>query len=851
MSQSGTSDGLRAVPRGGLIHFADPVARVVLSTLVILIGVVLAIRPGIAGVTQSPTGKVRMSEVESGALLLKTDRPGVYTRAPTVKTDVRMEVSGLVARVVVSQAFTNPSKTWAEAVYVFPLPANAAVDRLRMRIGDRFIEGKIKERAEARKIYEAARAAGKKTALMEQERPNIFTNSVANIGPGETILVQIEYQQVLRYDQGAFALRFPMVVGPRYIPSGAKVVAFNGTGWGSNTRTVPDAKRITPPVLHPSQGKVNPVSLQIKLNAGFPLAWVKSATHKIKVTDGEAGTKTITFDAKTTFAEKDFVLRWLPQTGKAPGAGLFTQELNGKTYALLMVMPPHLKAENIKRLPREVVFVVDTSGSMGGTSIVQAKAALKLALSRLKSGDRFNVIEFNSHARALFNGSRTVDAYTVRRAQAFVSGLKATGGTEMLKALRIALNGQRDDKRLRQVIFITDGSIGNEAQLFRFIRANLGNTRLFTVGIGSAPNSHFMTKAAQFGRGTFTYISRTAEVKARMAELYAKIEEPVLTDIRVTFDRSTGAEAWPRKLPDLYRGEPVIVAARLDKLDGHVTIEGRYAGKAWTLKLPFAKGQAGKGIGALWARSKVAALMDSLHEGADRREVKSEVIKVALAHNLVSKFTSLVAVDVTPARAKGTPLDTHAVPVNLPEGWNFEKVFGPQTRQRKADRDTRRTAVPMAPSVVRSEKEHDAKAQRLAQPRKMVARGRGAYASSLPPTPPAASPTPKTSTGSAPKPDKGPVIARVDEEKSRTLRKSEATVKQPVDRTAKQTAKDKSKPVQQAQGVGGSKPAGANATGATVSQTSAAGTAAKGLWLLIGLLLLVVVPPILVGAHRR
>ena len=682
---------------------ADHLTRLLVSFTIVALAVLMT-----AGRLAAETIKtIRISEVESGSLLLRTERPGRYVLAPVVKTHVRMEISGLIARVTVSQSFTNKSNKWVEGIYVFPLPENAAVDRLRMRIGDRFIEGKIKERGEARRLYEQARAAGIKTALIEQQRPNIFTNSIANIGPNETVLVQITYQQTLRYDKGAFALRFPMVVGPRYIPSGEKVVAFNGTGWGRNTVRVPDASRITPPVQDPKRGKVNPVTLEITLKPGFPLAWVRSETHKIKISDGPGGQKSITFDAETTFTEKDFVLRWLPRVGAAPGAGLFTEIIDGKIYALLMVMPPRGRIDGLKRIRREVIFVIDTSGSMSGTSIIQAKAALRLALDRLAPGDSFNIIEFNSVAHGLFPQAMPVGRSSIARAKAFVANLTARGGTEMLKALELALDGRRDSSRLRQVVFLTDGSVGNEAELFRTIKRKLGDSRLFTVGIGSAPNSYFMTKAAQYGRGTFTFISRVADVKKRMSILFEKIEEPVLTDITVRFAKAAGAQAWPKKIPDLYRGEPVIVAVRLDKLDGEIEITGRFAGKPWKLSLPLTGGQPGKGVGAVWARSKIAAYMDRLHEGASRAQVRSAVIKVALAHHLVSKFTSLVAIDVTPARPKGVPAVARAVPVNLPAGWDFEKVFGQQRSQRKPGQDNRRAGAggSVPPRILAEEKE--------------------------------------------------------------------------------------------------------------------------------------------------
>ena len=805
---------------------ADPLTRIFVLFVLVALAVFMT-----AGRLAAETLKtIRISQVESGSLLFRTEKPGRYMRAPVVKTHVRMEISGLIARVTVSQSFTNPSNKWIEGVYVFPLPENAGVDRLRMRVGDRFIEGKIKERGEARKLYEQARAAGIKTALIEQERPNIFTNSIANIGPNETVLVQITYQQTLRYDRGAFALRFPMVVGPRYVPSGEKVVAFNGTGWGRNTVRVPDANRITPPVLNPKGGKVNPVTLEITLKPGFPLAWVKSETHKIKVIDGAGGAKSITFDAKATFTEKDFVLRWLPKTGAAPGAGLFTEIIDGKIYALLMVMPPRIKIDGFKRTRREVIFVIDTSGSMSGTSIIQAKAALRLALERLARGDSFNIIEFNSLARGLFPQAMPVSRSSIARAKSFVANLTARGGTEMLKALNLALDGRRDSSRLRQVIFLTDGSVGNEAQLFRTIKRELGDSRLFTVGIGSAPNSYFMTKAAQYGRGTFTFISRVADVKKRMSILFQKIEEPVLTDITVRFANSTGAQAWPKKVPDLYRGEPVIVAVRLDKLDGKVEITGRFAGKPWKLALPLTGGQSGAGVGTVWARAKIAAYMDSLHEGASRSEVRSSVIKVALAHHLVSKFTSLVAIDVTPARPKGEPVVTRAVPVNLPAGWDFEKVFGKQRSQRKAGHDNRRAGAggSIAPRVLAEEKERRLKVSAPVGTKKYRA-----HVSSNKPAAPrkvadsmgASNPKTKSVTGGA-----------VSVAKSEAVKPNEA----PAARD-----KDAKKQLQVAQ-------AGRSKVKANPSKTdSFAASLSDDLYLLLGLLFLVLAGPMLWLRRRK
>jgi Ca-activated chloride channel family protein len=626
------------------------------------------------------TESVGLEDVGAGNLLLKTPQPGRYVPAPTVATDVHMRITGMIARVRVTQRFENPSDEWVEGVYVFPLPEGAAVDRLRMRIGERIIEGRIKERAEAKRIYEKAKQSGKRAALTSQERPNIFTNSVANIGPKDAISVEIEYQESLRYRSGRFSVRFPMVVAPRYIPgkplrTEVSVARFDGTGWAPDTDQVADASRITPPVLPPSKGSVNPVTMRIDLDAGFPLARLESESHRIDIEDQKDGSASIRFANTSAPADRDFVLSWSPRAGDAPRAALFTEAHEDQTYALFMVLPPDAPAQQAI-LRREIVFVIDTSGSMGGASIRQAKRALALAIERLRDGDRFNVIEFNSATRLLFDKPRPATLMSKRRALQYVASLDAGGGTEMMPALKAALARGDENRQVRQVVFLTDGSVGNEAALFKVIHENLGATRLFTVGIGSAPNSHFMNKAAQFGRGTFTYIGAVAEVGEKMHGLFSSLESPVMQNLDIRWPEGMkDIEIFPARLPDLYGGDPLIISARLPKTGGHVDIDGRRANEQWHTRLTLEGGREHAGIGALWARKKIASLMGSVTEGADRAAVKKAVLEVALGHHLVSKYTSLVAVDVTPVRPAQAGVTKRAVLTNLPAGWQYEKVF--------------------------------------------------------------------------------------------------------------------------------------------------------------------------------
>ncbi len=618
---------------------------------------------------------------QGGTLTLRNaDKSRQYV-APRLDTDVSMRVTGMVARVRVVQRFSNPRDEWYEGVYVFPLPENAAVDTLTMRIGERIVAGVIKERDAARRTYEQAKANGSKAALLEQERPNIFTSAVANIGPRETVQIEIEYQQTVRYADDRFSLRFPLVVAPRYIPGQPLSETGRGTGWAADTAQVPDASRITPHVIPPrelSGGVLNPVRIAIELDAGMPVARIDSGSHALRVEQVDATRYRIALDQGSVAADRDFVLAWTPTADAAPRAAFFVERHSGKDYGLLMVMPPG--GDYIRtRMAREVVFVIDTSGSMAGASIEQARQALMLALKRLAPGDRFNVIEFNSVTRAFASDALPVTPLNIGRAAAWVSSLSANGGTEMADALRTALNRSNDAQVLRQVIFLTDAGVGNEDELFALISDRLGDSRLFTVGIGSAPNSHFMSKAAQVGGGTYTYIGRIDEVAEKMGELYAKLESPAMKNLGIEW--SGDVETWPQRIPDLYNGEPVLVTVRADHLAGPVRIHGTQGDVRWTQMLPLRSGQPNAGIGKLWARAKIEALMDGQREGRSADEVRQAVVDVALEHGLVSKYTSLVAVDLTPARPSGEALQSGAVPNQLPDGWVHEAVFGslPQT----------------------------------------------------------------------------------------------------------------------------------------------------------------------------
>ncbi len=635
---------------------------------------------------------VKPGDMRSGALLMPAVETGRYVEAPLLATDVDVTVSGPVARSRITQYFINPAKGWVEGVYVFPLPENSAVDTLKMVVGKRSIVGEIKERQTAKQIYEKAKAEGKKAGLLEQERPNIFTSSVANIGPGETVVVQIEYQQTVAQSGGTFSLRVPLVVAPRYNPKPAvQTVDFSadGSGFGQVNEPVSDRDRIEPPVLDPRIYRpTNPVTLAVRLQAGFPLGEVKSHYHGVQVEKVSDDTQIIKLDGGAVPADKDFELTWQAKEGKAPSAGLFKERVGNDDYLLAFVTPPALPDAG-GELPREIVFVIDNSGSMGGTSIVQAKASLIYALQRLKPQDRFNIIRFDDTMDQLFPGAVPADAAHVAQAKSFVEALEARGGTEMVPAMAAALidKGNAQAATLRQVVFLTDGAIGNEDQLFSTITAGLGRSRIFMVGIGSAPNAFLMTHAAELGRGTYTYIGSVDQVQERMRELFAKLEKPAVTSLSIKFS-SGKVDVTPAILPDLYAGEPLQIAAKVSRASGQAEITGMIGNRPWVVTLPVANAAEGKGISKLWARRKITdaeaaiSLRQMPKEAADKR-----ILSLALDHQLVSRLTSLVAIDKTPSRPANARLTRADIPLNLPSGWDFDTVFGDQ-KQRPAERDT-------------------------------------------------------------------------------------------------------------------------------------------------------------------
>lgn len=587
-----------------------------------------------------------------------------FVPAPTLGMEIEASVTGMIARITVTQTYRNSSGLWLEGSYVFPLPDEAAVDSLRMQIGERVVIGRIDRRQAAREAYGEAAAQGRRASLVEEQRRNVFRAQLANIAPGESIRVEIGYQTRVRFDQGDFRLRIPLVITPRYHPDDAGRLLLAALG----LPTPGGGERVDVAIRDAAAGTGNPVALRIDLNPGFDLGRVESSYHRIAVAPDGEGRHAIALAGDATPADRDFELVWSPADPMAVRAAGFVETLGGRGHALVMIAPPPALAGDAPVPPREIIFVLDKSGSMSGAPIRQAKAAVLDALGRLRVGDRFNLIVFDNTARQLFSGARPVEPAALAAARQWLGGIGGDGGTEMLAALTLALGPTAPEGMLRQIVFVTDGAVDNEAELFEQIALRLGDSRLFTVGIGSAPNGWFMRKAAEQGHGGYTFIGDAAEVEVKMAGLFAKLGAPVLRDIAVRFEGGAGIEALPGEIPDLYAGEPLVLALRAESLPRAAVVAGTGIDGPWERRIDLAEAGDAPGVAKLWAQRRIEAIGDSAHDGGAAEAIEAAITDTALAYALTSPFTSLVAIEETVARPEDATLHSHDVAQNLPHG---------------------------------------------------------------------------------------------------------------------------------------------------------------------------------------
>ena len=646
--------------------------------------------------------QVSLNDISSGTLLFKQHNSKRFLQAPQLKTQVEIEINGLVANVKVKQKFTNTSNNWQHGVYAFPLPDNAAVNQLKMRVGERVIIGEVQEKKQARKTFNNAKKSGRQAALIEQHRPNLFTTVLANIPPNEEIEIALSYFQQVDYQAGEFSLHFPMAITPRYQP---KESSSSG------------AYHSLPELSYQAQGQF--IDLVVDLYSGAALAHVNSINHSLISTQQEAGHYSLKLVNQPL--KKDFKLIWQYNEHALPQVLNFQQTYQDKKYGLLMVLPGEHELRELNKSkiipPRELTFVLDTSGSMAGDSLAQAKQVFKYALTSLNEHDSFQLIAFNSYPTKLFDDPVLASETNKKHAWRFVSKLESTGGTEIKSALDLVLNNKltaknSNNEKLQQIVFLTDGAVGNEAEIFSDIERNIGSKRLFTVGLGTAPNRYFMKKAAEIGRGSYQFISNHSELVKQMDRLFTKLSQPVLTDLTMSLnDVNANAKGklktTPNPIPDVYAGEPLFLSYQVTGEQSGSLLSGIYQGKTWSVNIKDYQQEnsdndvlgdvlgnvldtvSGDALGAnessqtllaktntdqnipplatLWARRKIADHYRQLMLYKDVK-AKANIIELAFKYHLVTPFTSLVAVEKKASRVSDKTANAKQLTNMLPAG---------------------------------------------------------------------------------------------------------------------------------------------------------------------------------------
>lgn len=558
------------------------------------------------------------------------------------ETRIDANITGPLAEVTVYQRFSNPYDVHLEATYTFPLHEDAAVDGAAMRIGDREIRAQIHTRERAREIYEEARENGQSSSLTEQERPNVFTQSVANIPPGESIEVILHMVQPLTYEDGLYHFEMPLVVGPRFVPD-----------------SVEDAAAVTAPVVDGSSGHT--VDIRFEAELGMPLSEVWSRTHPELVYDldrtGASG------ELLGIPADRDFVLSLDPNNDE-PAVAMLAQDGH---FAMLFEPQPAPAPKAV--VPRELIFVVDHSCSMSGAPLDTVKEVMGAALQGMSPRDSFQVIRFSEDASALSARPLQATPENVARGMAYISAMEGMGGTHMLAGVEASLDYPADPSRQRIVAFMTDGYIGNEREILAAIEDRLGGTRLFSFGIGSSVNRYLLDRMADVGRGSVTYVLDNDDRPTKVAEFYQRIARPVLTEIDIDWGDMAVSDVYPARLPDLYTGQSMLVTGRYTGEPDEIMVSGRQGGGRYQEGVPLSVVD-GTGIASTWARAKVRGLEQQQLWG-DIEEVEAEITALALEYQLMTRYTSFVAVEREITNPEGAPPLSLDQPLSLPEGVTF------------------------------------------------------------------------------------------------------------------------------------------------------------------------------------
>lgn len=646
-------------------------------------------RPTLAQVVNPKLSSIQMTQLPSAQPQKKLG--GLYVQSetetqvfPLKQTQVKAQVSGNLSRVEVTQIFENPFEETLEAVYVFPLPDEAAVDEMEIKIGDRIIKSRIETREDAQIRYQQAKQQGRTAALLEQERDNIFTQSLANIKPGEQISVTIRYVDQLKFEGGDYEFVFPMVVGPRYIPG--QLIPNT-----PNTDQVLDADRITPPIVGENTNSDHRIQVNVEINAGVEIKNIRSTSHKI-ITETRGNTAFISLDQSDQIPNKDLILRY-QIAGENTRATVLTQaDQQGGHFAVYLL--PAIRYTSNQIIPKDVIFLMDTSGSQQGKPLQQSKALMKQFIEGLNPQDTFNIIDFANTTNALSETPLTNTPENREKALNYINQLEANGGTELLNGIKTVIKlPSPPSERLRSIVLVTDGYIGNENEVIAEVQNQLkpGN-RFYSFGVGSSVNRFLLNRLAEMGRGTAQIVRQDEATEPAVERFFRQINNPILADIQINWQgEGLEPEIYPISPTDLFDNQPLVLFGRkIDRLNGQLKITARTAnGDRFEQTLPVnfntdnSESSGNIAIAKLWGRSKIKSLMNELFSGETKSGVEA-VTRTALSYQLLSQYTAFVAVSEEVRVDPNGATRTVEVPIELPEGVSYDGIFGTSEAQERS-----------------------------------------------------------------------------------------------------------------------------------------------------------------------
>ncbi len=586
---------------------------------------------------------------------VKSDDPS-FDQLPLKSTSADVKVVGVIADVMVTQVYKNEGKKTLEAIYIFPASTRAAVYGMKMTIGKRTMIAKIQERVEARRQYEQAKQEGKSASLLEQQRPNVFQMSIANILPGDVIQVELKYTELLVPTLGLYEFVYPTVVGPRYSNQ-------------PEAEAPPSAKWVENPYLHQGQSPTYTFGISVNLTAGLPIQNITCSSHKVDVQYEGTSHASIKLDPlEKNSGNRDFIVKY-QLAGRKIESGILLFEGEKENFFLLMLQPP--QQVSLRQIPpREYIFIVDVSGSMYGFPLDMSKKLLKDIIGNLRPMDKFNVLLFSGGASVMSEQSLPATPENIHHAINLIDQEKGGGGTELLPALRRALSLPRSEGYSRTIIIATDGYVTVEEEAFDLIRKNLGKANLFTFGIGSGVNRYLIEGMARVGMGEPFVITKPEETREKAEKLRKMIESPVLTNVRINFGKFDIYDVEPVSIPDLFAERPVIVFGKWrGKPLGEITINGTTGSGPYLNKIEIGGEKPLKtnsSLQYLWARHRIAVLSDYnfLHQNSERIK---EVTRLGLTYNLLTAYTSFGAID-SEVRVTDGQSTTVKQPLPLPEG---------------------------------------------------------------------------------------------------------------------------------------------------------------------------------------